>query len=79
MNKQKMVLVPQSDLDKLEDARLYLYQMFTSTNDIARLSFGVTDIMWKITHTKYEEIKQDIDFDEYFFTKLKEMKNAKTK
>ena len=50
-------LVPQEDINKLEAARKELFNLFKDNDKaIGLLTWHVTDIMWKITHTNYSEI-----------------------
>jgi len=49
-------LVPQSDIDKLEKARLQLYKMLEDTKYVYELPLGISDAMWQITHRKYTEL-----------------------
>lgn len=48
------ILIPQEDIDKLEEARLHIFELFKhDPKHIGNLTYGVTDIMYRITHTKY--------------------------
>lgn len=49
----KNVIVPQKDIDRLEEARLRLYAMLKDTKYGYELPFGISDAMWQITHKKY--------------------------
>ena len=50
-------LVPQEDIDKLEIARKELFNLFQDNDEaIALITWHVTNIMWKITHTNYEKV-----------------------
>ena len=55
-NKVEMVLVPQSDIDKLEKARLYLHELI----ELGLVRHGevmdITSPMYEITHRKYPTI-----------------------
>ena len=49
-------LVPQEDINKLEKARKELFNLFQDNDEaIALITWHVTYIMWKITHTNYPE------------------------
>ena len=53
------VVIPQADLDKLEDARLSLHKLLKdklSNAAYAELCFEVTTPMYKLTHKKYEKV-----------------------
>jgi hypothetical protein len=54
--KVKYVLVPQSDIDRLEKARLELYTLLLNTKYKKGLPNGITEIMWKISHSNYQEV-----------------------
>lgn len=56
---KEYVLVPQSHLDKLEEARLELYKMFENadTYKICLLT-NITQPMWVLTHKRYEKISK---------------------
>lgn len=49
------VIVPQSDIDRLEKARVQLCKMIGGTEFEVSIHFGITDIMYKITHRKYKK------------------------
>lgn len=53
----KKVIVPQVDIDRLEKAREALYKLFKDSQNLYKLSYGITDIMYEITHKKYPEVK----------------------
>lgn len=59
---EKMVIVPQHMLDKLEESRLLLYAMYPSkiseidTRTLTKL-VEISDPMWKLANTKWEEVK----------------------
>jgi hypothetical protein len=61
MAQEKMVLVPQSKLDKLETARRKLYERLPETDNGAENLLNlielqdVTQIMWEIANTKWKE------------------------
>ena len=57
----EMVVVPKRDLEKLEEARLALYQMFEGTEDINTIMAltNITEPMWKLSHKKYPEYKEE--------------------
>ena len=61
MAQEKMVLVPQSKLDKLEIARKKLYERLPETDNGAENILNlielqdVTQIMWEIANTKWKE------------------------
>lgn len=58
-----MVLVPQSDIDRLEKARLSIHKLASDKNIIQDIySYGITEPMWNITHKKYKivEIYKDM-------------------
>lgn len=54
----KYVKIPQSELDKLEEARQTLYVLLEQTEYIGNLSFGITDVMYRIANTKWEVIEE---------------------
>jgi len=53
--KEKRVLVPQSDIDKLEEARKDLWAILAEHPAIAVLTMDITKKMFHITHRRYEE------------------------
>ncbi len=59
MIKEKYYIIPESYLKKLEEARCKLYNLLPNedTYDLTRL-MDCTDIMWKISHRKWEEYKK---------------------
>jgi hypothetical protein len=68
MSQEKMVLVPQSKLDAIEEARLKLYELLKpqmnkgSVQDPAKFSYllaveEITQPMWLVANTKWEEAK----------------------
>lgn len=66
MSKQKMVMVPQTDLDKVEESRIALYAWLEEKYDndpglvqIMRLT-SITSPLWKVANTKYEEVKNNL-------------------
>ena len=54
---KKELIIPQSDIDRLEKARLSLFELLKSTPYPGNLGYGITDIMYKLTHTKYQEVE----------------------
>lgn len=71
----KVLLVPQTDIDKIEDARCELHKIIKSveegkikTNDLFVYVVNVTQPMWNLTHRKYKET---------WFSKIKTMLAAK--
>lgn len=63
MTNSEMVIVPRSDLDKIEEARLALHKMFENTKDIATIMAitNITQPMWQVSHKKYPiyDIKEE--------------------
>ena len=63
MNKTNMVLVPQSDIDRLEKARLSIHKLASDRHILQDMYiYGITEPMWNITHKKYKivEIYKDM-------------------
>jgi hypothetical protein len=57
---KKYVIVPQEDLDKLEEARLILWELIDKTNAYTKSKFSsVSQPMWYLAHRKYEEYEKD--------------------
>lgn len=56
MAEEKYVIVPQSDIDKLEKARIELHQMLDGgdVDTLTRL-INITEPMWYLTHRRYPE------------------------
>ncbi len=52
---EKHVIVPQADIDKLEEAREYLCNKLYTSAYFPSLLTHVTPSMHKITHRKYQE------------------------
>ena len=51
------VIVPQEDLDKLEEVRKELYYMFKGHNNSVLIKLQrVTQPMWRVTHRKYPKV-----------------------
>lgn len=50
------VIVPQSDIDKLEEARLYLHKLVKDNPLFFKIISHVTPPMWEITHRRYEKV-----------------------
>jgi hypothetical protein len=49
------VVVPVNDIKRLEEARVQLCGMIDKGNPLTgQIHFGITDIMWEITHRKYK-------------------------
>lgn len=57
----KLVIVPQKDIDAIEKARLNLYEQVDSDELLEENLHGVTESMWKLTHSKYKEYKKYLD------------------
>lgn len=55
----KIVMVPQDDIDRLEKARLRLYEMLKDTGYEYELPFGISDVLWEVTHKKYPEVEEN--------------------
>lgn len=53
----KYAMVPVEDIEKLEEARKKLFQVMDSLNIHSALLVPITDPMWKIANTKYQEIE----------------------
>ena len=57
MSEEKHVMVPQSDLDKLEEARVELWRLFESREVLTIYNTRlITDTMWRLAHKKYPEV-----------------------
>ena len=62
MPKSKMVIVPQTMLDELEESRKRLYAMYPSdieeidTPTLTKL-VEISEPMWLLANTKWEEVK----------------------
>lgn len=51
------LIIPKEDIKRLEESRIALYDLCKNyPNILNKLPFGISDIMWIITHTKYKEI-----------------------
>jgi len=55
-SRDKHVIIPQSDIDSLENARKDLHDLLSGTC-YSPLVFKITSVMYKITHRRYKEIK----------------------
>jgi len=60
----KLVVVPQRDIDELEEARLALYKMLEDTNFAYELPYGISDKLYTITHSIYIELDENTSIDE---------------
>ena len=55
------VIILQSELDKLEEARLLLFKIIgNNTFQIYRITHGVSDIMYRMSHRKYPVFAEPI-------------------
>jgi len=55
----KLVLVPQSDIDKIEESRKLLYDLIDDNIlDVEHL-MNITNVMWELTHKKYEKYEKE--------------------
>lgn len=52
------VVVPQVDIEKLEEARLDLHELMDDNPLLPRVISLVTSVMWKITHRIYRKIEE---------------------
>ena len=58
MNKSTMVLVPQSDIDELENARLFLHKLAGNTHIIQEIYiYDISEPMYNITHKRYKTVE----------------------
>ncbi len=55
-NKIDSIIVPQSDINRLEIARKRLFEIVGDNPIVISLSFEVSDAMYHITHRKYEKV-----------------------
>lgn len=86
MEHQKIVAVPDSELRKLEQSRLKLYQIAEEYDIPTYLVMEVSGIMWELAHRKYPEvllkIKDFVGNEEALLNKrvvsMKEEKNLGT-
>jgi len=53
----KMVIVPQADIDLAEKSRIELYQALENGNLTLSVLLNITPNIWKLTHRRYEEFK----------------------
>lgn len=56
----KYVIIPQTDIDALEKARIRLHHLSEGKIDKSK-KLEITEKMWKITHKKYPEYKKNIE------------------
>ena len=54
-----LVIVPQSDIDKIEESRKLLYSLVDDNILSVEHLINITDKMWEITHKKYEKYKKE--------------------
>jgi len=51
-------VIPQTDIDSLEEARLALWQLAYDLQDMPVRILDITGAMWRITHRKYPRYAQ---------------------
>ena len=52
------VIVPQEDLDRLETARLVLFELAEAKGMELHQILEISQPMWKLTHRRYPEYKE---------------------
>lgn len=52
----KRFVIPQADIDRLEEARKSLCELFCNKSGFLDILTHVTPAMYEITHRKYEEV-----------------------
>lgn len=57
-NEIELVIVPQSDIDRLEKARLHLFEILKGDDHLIHkvLLEDIGGAMWQITHRKYKKV-----------------------
>jgi hypothetical protein len=56
----KQVLISTDEIERLERARIHLHQMVKEPIKVMEILFHVSDIMYQITHRKYEVVDEGV-------------------
>lgn len=56
----KQVLISTDEIERLERARLYLHTMAKDHYQLIEIIVNVSDIMYQITHRKYQKVDSDL-------------------
>ena len=53
---EEYVLVPQKDIDEIEEARLAIFKLFPDPDSIMIMNLlKISNPMWKVTHKRYNK------------------------
>lgn len=55
----KQVIVPQHELDRLEDIRMAVHELATEHNIPTATILNITNHLWRMSHSKYPVFQMD--------------------